>query len=92
MNGSANELIADRNFVSNVNSAALFSADRFGNAAQAVRVSNMSYYYKAPTAVYFAGDFSFSGWFKSNSYVQWARFIGKYNYSANLSLILYSIF
>jgi hypothetical protein len=77
MNGSsANELIANRHFVCESSSQALFSADRNGNAAQAVRVSNASNSYKAPSAVYFAGDFSFSGWFKMNSYKVHARFIG----------------
>jgi hypothetical protein len=72
-------MIADRHFVCNMASAALNSADRFGNPGQAVRMSNASNYYRAPTAVYFAGDFSFSGWFKVYTYVQLARFIGKSN-------------
>jgi hypothetical protein len=79
MNGTANELIADRHFVCNTTSAAWFTADRNGNAAQAVRVSNGSNSYKAPTAVYFSGEFSFSGWFKVNGFVPFARFIGKFS-------------
>jgi hypothetical protein len=81
MNGTANEMIADRHFVCNNISAALFVVDRDGNAAQAVRVNtNWSNFYRAPTAVYFAGDFSFSGWFRVNSFVSWARFVGKLNF------------
>ncbi len=73
MNETANEMIADRHFVCNTSSAALFVADRNGNLAQAVRVTNGKNYYRAPTAVYFAGDFSFTGWFKINGFVSYQR-------------------
>jgi hypothetical protein len=59
--------------VSTTSSSPTYTADRFGNANEAVLVNSSSNYWNIASGVYFAGNYTITAWVKniacSNNYL-----------------------